>query len=206
MDQRLVSQWLMKYISKYGWDKISLDYYRHPVVQGRIDREDASHGEWDTLLDRGINANLFKDAHFCRQTFVQECWWRVFHLMEPRLDRNQKKQILTYRSKFLDLMLNSNKNVGGGKEIQQVQVDEIVRTKVLEEGGVDTRLVWTHVYPKTFIRDYVPKAVDWSTERLFREIRSDGKYFTIVPRNDGTGLKGVTGLEHVNASEILFRK
>ena len=126
--------------------------------------------------------------------------------MEPRLDKTQKQQILKYRSDFLDLMLKSNKNIGGGKEIQQVEVDEIIRKEIRDKYNVDTRLTWTHVYPKTFIKNYVPKAVDWDVERLFKEVREDGVYFYIVPKMEGTKLQGVTGLNEKNVSEVLFRK
>ena len=146
---------------------------------------------------------MYKDAHLCRKTHTNACWWKIFNLLKGHLDEEQLDYVVKYRSGMLDIMLE-NDQVGEQGEQKEVRREEDFR----KEGKyIDIRNEWSWKNPKMFNKSYRPKFVDWESERLFKAVDplTGEKSYMIVPKIVGRSgsIDRINGNEAV---EILLRR
>ena len=146
---------LHEYATIYGWERIN--FIKDSIVD-RVDRDDFDSGKVYTKIDE-MHDKKFKDAHICKEIFKNECWFKVWPLLEFLLDSKKFEIIKSYRLKFLDLIRESN-DLGTSKQVKAVQ-DDTVETEAWEtKFGIDITSNWTRRYPFTYTGRR-PNFVNW---------------------------------------------
>ena len=143
LDQKVLSKYILNYAKNYGWDKLSTRKYRRPDVTRRVDRKAFEKDYWDEKMDE-MYFHRFKDAHICRNTWENKCWFRVYQLLGKILDEKQLQNLAVYRSKMLNVVLK-NPEIGDFRENKRIHIENGIRAKYLA-GGLDVRLEWSFVY------------------------------------------------------------
>ena len=193
MDQHLISKMMKNYLNTVGWDKAherkdkNSPYKR--VGRGKLSLHDISQNHFHILGDKSMT-EPYKDAHFCQNTMLSDCWWNLYHLLKRQIPPYELQILIDYRAEFLDEVLE-NENLAMGTERNALLEDEKLRQKWLKEGpkipkpdlrpyskpyssnkklvSYDIRKYWTAVYPRIYA-DLKPIHVDWQNERVFQEI------------------------------------
>ena len=123
----------------------------------------------------------FKDAHICRNTWENKCWWRVYQLLQKVLDEKQVQELLTYRSKLINIILKYPE-IGDFRENKRVHLEQSMRATYLRN-NLDIRNEWSYHYPRVFKPGAKPKFVNWEEEKLLRDDSANAKFeYYVIPR------------------------
>ena len=70
-------------------------YVRKAETRKRVDKKAMEKRNYDEKVQDHI-FEMYKDAHLCRKTHTNACWWKIFNLLKGHLDEEQ----LEYRVNF----------------------------------------------------------------------------------------------------------
>ena len=194
MDQSLATKLLKKFANEFGLNKIHQQSSAQKNLR-RGDRKMVAENTWSQFVDDFMaNREDFKDSHFCRANFGNECWWSFYNLLKRLLSSKDLEILVDYRIAFIKLMLKYE-FLGTKKENSLVREEDTEREKYLKSfnGALDIRKEWSQFYPN-FYKFVRPDFVDWAKERVFRNVikntskgRGSGKvadiyYYLVVPK------------------------
>lgn len=147
MDQLLVSDWLIRYCDKFGWDKIqknlkkcsifkkfklnknffsiffnfSLSSGRSNYNSGRVDKIHIRNHRWDQIVDLSA-LTPYKDVHACTSPHENICFWKLHRILAFILPAEELRDLVSLREAFVDLILSdSNTEVADGRSIKELK-------------------------------------------------------------------------------------
>lgn len=188
LDQYLLSKLLKDYGNHYGFSKTI--YLRNPSQTSnlRLDRGHIKRKQWDKNNDLKYT-HLFKDSHFCREIWHNNCWWKLYFALKPLFEKIEFNYLVEYRLNLTNIMMY-NPRIGDSGATGKIRLQNIQRERLKGmHHGFDILKQWSSLDPKVYV-DYTPKYVDWQHERLFRILNATddkGKNHTmwyVIPKED----------------------
>lgn len=202
LDQVLISEMLKKYGEAYTFGKSIYVRNAGHTSNSRLDRNHIKKEEWDMANDEKYS-KLFKDAHFCREIWLNDCWWKMYAALKPIFEREDFDRVLEYKANLLKIMV-LNVKIGDQHEHSALRIQQSTRANILRTYKIDICETWSSLYPRIYT-DYVPTHILWEEERVFKEVDTSNKtIYRIIPKNDY--LNGTLPFYLRKSKEVFLQK
>ena len=186
LDQILISEMLKRYGEIYTFGKAIYVRNAGHTSNARLDRNHMKRDQWDELNDIKYS-KLYKDSHFCREIWLNECWWKMYDALKPLYEREDFDRLIEYKANLLKIMI-MNIKVGDQHEHSALRIQQNTRAQIMRNFGVDISEKWTSMYPRIYT-NYTPTLIKWEEERVFKQVSRNVKgeettVFRVIPKDD----------------------